>query len=222
MTILTKLERKIGWLAIGNLPLYIVTTQAIVYIWGMVNPENLNLLVLNPYLVLQRFEFWRLLTFLFITPLQNPLFAFFYLYLLYIYGTALEAEWGSFSFTIFYLLGGLGTIVAAFLSSLFFIPVLHTAFYLNLSIFLAFAVLHPDFVIHLFFILPVKIKWLGWLTWIWLGYSLLVSPVPIKLIILVSLGNYFLFFAKHHMENMQEAIRLYKHRQRFKNWGNDE
>ena len=45
------------------------------------------------------------MTFLFITPLQNPLFAFFFLYLLYIYGTALENEWGSFPFTLFYLLG---------------------------------------------------------------------------------------------------------------------
>jgi len=55
------------------------------------------------------------LTFLFLVPFKNPIFVFLYLYFQYLCGVALEDEWGSFKFTLFYLTGVLTTIAAAFL-----------------------------------------------------------------------------------------------------------
>lgn len=212
MTLLTRLERKIGWIAVDNLPLYIVTAQGMIFIWSLFNPGQLHLLMLHRQAILDGREYWRLLTFLFIVPNRNAIFAFFYLYLLYIYGMALENEWGSFPFTLFYLIGALGTVVAALVFGN-----IGGSFFLNLTIFLAFAAIHPDFVLYLFFILPVKIKWLAWLTWGWLALAFFPGPLQIKATILVSLSNYFLFFSKTHVEQVAEMIGRAKHRRRFRN-----
>ena len=67
--------------------------------------------------------------------------------------------------------------------------------HLNLTLFLAFATLFPDYQIFLFFIIPVRVKWLGLIT-------RRVSPVPARrrglgqrAAIIAALANYVLFFA---------------------------
>lgn len=189
MDFLTRLERKIGWITITNLPLFIVATQGLVYVWAYLNPDQLRLLVLIPDAVILGHEYWRLLTFLFVTQIRHPLFEFFYLYLLYYYGSALEEEWGSFRLTLFYLVGAIGTLLAGF-----FLGSIHGGLYLNTTIFLAFATLNPNFELNLFFILPVKVKWLAWLTLAYYLWMVIVAPWFMKGAILVSLANYFLFF----------------------------
>ncbi|MCB4757040.1 MAG: rhomboid family intramembrane serine protease [Elusimicrobia bacterium] len=213
MTLLARLEKHVGWLAIPNLPLLIVATQGLIYVWALVNPQLLRFLLLDPVAIVQGHEYWRLLTYLFVPPVKSPLFAVFFFYLLYVYGMALENEWGSFSFTIFYLVGATGATLAAF-----FFGSVGGAFYLNLSVFLAFAAIHPDFELLLFFVLPLKIKWLALLTWIWLGYLFLVYPLPVKAAVVASLANYLLFFGGAHARGVLEVIRHYRHKRRFKNW----
>jgi membrane associated rhomboid family serine protease len=213
MTLLSRLDRHIGFIAVDHLPIYIVTAQAILYFWCLVNPSQAHLLMLDPIAVRYAGEYWRLLTFLFVTPVQNPLFAFFFLYLLYIYATQLENEWGSFAFTLFYLTGALATLAAGF-----FFGGYDGAFYLNTTLFLAFAALHPNFELLIFFILPVKIKWLAALAWFYFAYQLVILPSHAKAALIVSLANYFLFFGKAHFVQLQDQIRAYQHRRRFKNW----
>jgi hypothetical protein len=177
------------------------------------NPEGLHFLTLNPAAIVEGREYWRLLTFLFIPPMQNPLFTFFFLYLLYVYGSALETEWGSFSFTLFYLCGAMGTVVAAF-----FFGGSAGAFYLNTSLFLAFAAVHPDFELLFFFVIPLKIKWLALATWVWFGYLFLGASIATKASLLVSFINYFLFFGPVHFASVRDMIVRTRHRRRFKDW----
>ena len=107
--------------------------------------------------------------FLFDPPLQNPLFAFFAWYLFYLMGTALEEHWGAFRYNIFLLIGYLMTVAVSFL-----IPALPvTNAYIGGSVFLAFAFLYPDFILQIFFVLPVRIQWLALITWLYYGYLLL-------------------------------------------------
>ncbi len=213
MPLLNKLDRALGWMAIPSLPIYIVTAQSLTYIWMMLNPEQAHLLSLDPLAVRYSHEYWRVLTYLFVTPIQNPIFAFFYLYLLYTYGTALEEEWGSFPFTLFYLMGVIGTSIAGLIFGN-----VDGAFFLNMTLFLAFAAHYPDFQILLFFVIPFKIKWLAWVTWAWLGFQILTSPTPVRAAILISFLNYLLFFGKAHLESLVAKIRQIRHRQRFKQW----
>jgi membrane associated rhomboid family serine protease len=209
---LNSLERKIGWLTVQNLPLYIVSAQGLVYIWTLMNPGFTQFLELSPMAVFQGHEYWRLLTFLFISPIQNAFFEFFFLYLMYVYGNALEESMGSFGFTLFYLIGALGTMIAGL-----FFGSGSGAFFLNTTLFLAFAAINPNFQILLFFIIPVKIKWLAWLTWAWLAYTVVVTPFWVRISIVVSLLNYFLFFGKTHYDQVAAYVR----RKRFERISGD-
>lgn len=213
MNLLNKLERPLGWMAVGNLPIYVVAAQAILYLWGLAYPGQEHLLTMEPSRVMAG-EWWRVLTFLFLVPFQNVLFTALYLYFQFVCGQALENEWGSFRLTMYYLLGAAGCIVGAFVAG----TDLQSAFYLNETIFLAFAALYPDFRILLFFIIPVKIKWIAWFAWARILLVIFYAPWIFKLAVLISLSNYFFFFSKTHVESVTAWVRLRAHRRRFKDF----
>ncbi len=156
MNWLNKLERKFGRWAVPNFMLTVVIGMAIVYVLNMFFPAyNItNFLALIPAQI-ARGQVWRLITFIFIPPSASPVFVVFALYFYYSIGTALENSWGSFKFNIFYLLGVIGAIVASLLTGY------ATNTYLNLSLFFAFAILYPDTQFLLFFVIPVKAKYLA-------------------------------------------------------------
>lgn len=212
MNFLNRLEKHFGWMAIGHIPVYIVTAQAFLWMWGLFNPEITPWLTLEPQLVRYNHEYWRVLTFLFLTPFDNPIFTLLYLYFQYMCGVELEHEWGSFPLTLFYFVGAVGNIAAAFLVG----GDMRGALFFNDVIFLAFAAMYPNFPILFFFIIPLKIKWIAWLTWARIGYMFFTSVGMYKVAILLSLANYFLFFGKRHYDFVVDAIRSYRHRQRYK------
>ena len=194
MTLLDKLERALGRYAISNLSLYIVIGQVFVLLGAMFNLLNLNLFVFVPALVLQG-QWWRLLTFLFfLAPPSGtfgPIFVAFALYMFYMMGTALESYWGAFRYNLFLLLGYALTVGAAFITPGSAV----TNLFLGASVFLAFAFLNADFEFILFFILPVKVKWLALLAWVGYGVSFFLGTWPVRLQILASVGNFLVFFA---------------------------
>jgi membrane associated rhomboid family serine protease len=192
MSLLDKLERRFGRYAIRQLMMYIVGINGLVYFLSFAYPESnaLSKLALDPYLIMHG-EVWRLITYIFIPPSASVLWIFFILYFYYIVGTGLEHEWGGFKFNIYYFTGMIGTTVAAFITGQG-----ATALYLNLSLFLAFAYVYPNYEILLFFIVPVKVKYLAWLNWIFIAFTVLTAPLPAKAAAIVSVLNYFLFFGK--------------------------
>jgi hypothetical protein len=212
---LSRLERYFGWMAVGRLPVYIVAAQAVLYVWTLQNPEAMQWLTLDPY-ALQNGEYWRILTFLFIIPTQNPIFAFFYLYFQYLCGVALEDEWGSFKLTMFYLIGALSSIAAAFLVG----GDVNGAFYLNETTFLAFAAINPNFTVLLFFIVPLKVKWIAWLLWARIIWTFIPLPLLWKVAVVLSLSNYFLFLGATHAGQIRDGIDRIRHKRRFKDWPN--
>ncbi len=213
MNILNRLERIFGWLTIGHLPVYVVTAQAILYVWLMLNPEAEHLLILDPWAVMNG-EYWRVLTFLFLVPFQNPIFTFFYLYFQYLCGISLEEQWGSFPVTLFYLIGAIGSIAAAFIIG----APMQEAFYFNEMIFLAFAALFPNFQLLLFFVIPLRVKWIAWFTWARILLGMYNTPLIWKIAVVVSLSNYLLFFTKMHFDQVRGWISHLRHKQRYKDF----
>lgn len=208
---LHKLERKFGRYAIKDLMTYIVVLNAVVYLLSILVPES-NLFakfVLIPSQVLKG-EVWRLITFIFLPPNTSPLWIVFTLYFYYMVGSNLENEWGSFRFNIYYLIGMLATIAAAFITGS---PV--TAVHLNLSLLLAFAYLFPNFEILIFFILPVKVKYLGYLNWAFVIFSIVFYPLAMKLSAIASVINYFIFFGSDLIRTMKSRKQTYQNRKRF-------
>jgi hypothetical protein len=191
MTFLDKLERKYRKWAIPNITLYLVLAQAFFYLAGRSGRFDMTRMFLIPSLVLQG-EWWRLIAFLFIPPASNMLFILFALYIFYLMGTALENHWGAFRYNVFLLVGYLFTVAVTFLTPTY----AATNTFLGGSVFLAFAALFPDFQLYIFFILPVRIKWLALLAWIAYGWSFLSGGLSTKLLVLASIGNVLFFFGK--------------------------
>lgn len=210
---LNKLERKFGRYAIRDLMLYIVVLNGVVFAADLLIPKS-NLygkFVLDPIKVLSG-EVWRLVTFLFLPPFTSYVWILLTLYFYYMVGSNLENLWGSFRFNLYYLIGILGTIAASFITMSPVTPV-----HLNLSLFLAFAFLFPNFEILIFFILPVKIKYLAWLEWAFIVYNIIFYPMMWKLGAIVSIINYFVFFGPDLVERIKIRWVTYKNRRRFRN-----
>jgi hypothetical protein len=208
---LDSLERKFRRYAIRELIVYIIGINGLVYVLSYAYPRSsaIGLLAFDPYLIM-RGQVWRLITFIFIPPATSILWIFFILYFYYIVGIGLEREWGSFRFNVYYFTGMLATAAAAFVTGQS-----TTALYLNLSLFLAFAYIYPDFQILLFFILPVKVKYLAWLNWAFLALTVFTAPLAAKIAAVASVFNYFLFFGRDIVATIGSRSSTYRRRMSF-------
>jgi len=189
MTFLNDLERKYGRYAIPNVTTAIVIGQALLYLFSYSGQLDITRALLIPRLVIAG-EWWRLLTFPFVPPSAGLFFIFFALYAFYLMGSALEGKWGAFRYNVFLLTGYAFTVVVAF----FFPYRAASNIFVGGSVFLAFAALYPDFQFYIFFILPVKVKWLALIAWIGYGLSFLSGDWATRLLITASIGNFLLFF----------------------------
>lgn len=192
MNWLNKLERKFGRYAIKNLMMYIVGINLVVFLLMMIDQNGtlINLLEIDRGLIFKG-QIWRLITYIFIPNDTNIVWVIFTLYLYYILGNALEQEWGSFKFNIFYLIGIIATTFVSLVTDSY-----ATGSFINSSLFLAFAYIYPEYELLLFFFIPVKVKYLAWLDWIFIAGTVILSPISLKISAICSVINYFIFFGK--------------------------
>ena len=211
-------ERKFGKYAIRNLSFVLIICYAVGYLLQIMDRSNtlLSYLTLNPYAIVHG-QVWRLITWILIPPSSSNLFLT--LIMLYFYcsiGTTLERTWGTYRYNVYLFQGMLFTIAGSFLlmgyhylfdgdlissmspevlqyyfliSSLYF-----STYYINMSIFLAFAATFPESQVLLMFFIPVKVKWLGIIYGVMLLFSFFGTSVDGKFAIAASLLNFIVFF----------------------------
>lgn len=214
-------ERKFGKYAIRNLSFVLVFCYAVGYLLQLFGGGGLVLsyLTLNPYAILHG-QIWRLVTWILIPPSSGGLF--FTLLMLYFYcslGTSLERTWGTYRYNVYLFQGMLFTIAGSFLLMgycyLFkpeislmgavltidtpyeyftVIAMVFSTYYINMSIFLAFAATFPDAQVLLMFIIPIRVKWLGMIYAVMLLFQFLSTNVYGKFAIGASLLNFVVFF----------------------------
>jgi|GEM_PF-349131 len=106
-------------------------------------------------------EVWRIFTYQFVQGsffFSPALALFFTLLILYIMGSAVEQEWGSFDFILFLLISTLGSAAVGFLLNQ---PLLGS-YAISFSLLFVFATLYPDQTFYIFFVLPVKVRWIAY------------------------------------------------------------
>lgn len=177
---------------ISNLMLAIVVGNIIVYLLDMVSRGTFSpLLYFSRYYILHG-QLWRLITFIFVPDSQGILWFALSMYFYWFIGSNLEREWGSGKFTIYYGTGVLMTIICGLCTGF------ASMSYVNLSLFLAFATLFPNLQFLVFFIIPVKAKWLAWLDAALLAINFVSALVTLRwasaILIVISLLNYLIFF----------------------------
>lgn len=219
MNWLNKLERKIGKFYIPNLMIIITVGTAMAFgLAQLVNSEFINLIYLSPSKVLSG-EVWRLITFIFVPTNNSAIWLFFILYFYYMAGSSLERVWGGFKFNVYYLVGMLATILVSFITNS---PV--TGTFVNLSLFLAYAKIYPDMELLIFFILPVKVKYLGYLNWAIIIFlscmNLFKGNFSGAILTLVPIVNYLLFFARSNYKQTKmktgSVIRIKDYKKKIK------
>ena len=211
---LEKLERKLKWLSIPNLMLIVVGAMGVVFVMnfliGMSAGQSIYSMLTFDKELIAKGQVWRVFTFLFLPPAQNIIFALLALYFYWLIGSALENEWGAFGFTVFYLLGAVGAIISGFITGY------ATNDYINMSLFLAFALLNPDFTVYVFFILPVKMKWLALIDGAAILLSLIFNSWSGRLAVAMALINLLIFFAPMLVTRAKQIYARWKWKRNFK------
>lgn len=175
---MSKWEKKFGKYAIQNLTVILIMCYVAGYVIYMFIPEAAEYLTLNPYAIIHG-QIWRLVTWVISPPSGLNIFTVIMLFFYYSLGTMLEHEWGVWRYNVYIFTGVLLTVIGAFLcmgiyyllmpgmddqsaSLLFsFGSVYFSTYYVNMSIYLAYALTFPESRILLMMVIPVKVKWLG-------------------------------------------------------------
>jgi len=219
MKLLDSLEKRFGRYAVPNVAIVLIGAQLVVYAMILINRVEYSALTLEPKAVLAG-EWWRLVSFLIAPPniatgALSAVFLAFFWYIFWMMSSALEETWGVFRFNIFLFAGVLFTVAGAFIGQ-FVSPdtyIIVSPRFLYLSVFFAFATLYPNIEFLMFFILPVKVKWLAWLAAVLaVGLPFLAAPsIGWQIMILAPVLNYALFFK----DALKQSIKAKKRSARF-------
>jgi hypothetical protein len=200
---------------VEGLPHIIVLSNALVYAFDLLRPGLMGDLLLIPSRVHASGEWWRLVTFLFVPPplpeTWPVLWLVVWLMVLHNVATALENAWGAFRFTVYFFSGALATALVAVLP----FPAVITNGYLQGSLFLAFSTLFPDETFLLFFILPVRAKWLAVFTAAAMGWAFLAGGLAVRLTVAASLVNYGLLLGPGLCERWRLWREVRRNRRRW-------
>ena len=212
---MSKFEKKFGKYAIPNLTLILILSYVAGYVIELIGSaagvNMLGYLTLDPYRILHG-QIWRLVTWVIVPPESFDLFTVIMLYFYYSLGTTLERTWGTYRYNVYILSGILFTVIGSFLcmgmvylmygslpteiASAYFYQGSYafSTYYINLSIFLAFAATYPNMQVLLMFVIPVKVKWMGILDAGVMLYYVVVGNVFTRFAIIASLLNFVIYF----------------------------
>ncbi len=220
---LYKLERKISKISIQRLMSLVSGAMLLIFLFDLI-VGNMSegavslygLLCFDLGSILQG-QVWRLITFVFLYPSgSNMIFILLGIYFYWWVGTALEAKMGTPRFNLYYIFGIVCSIIAGVVIGLIIWLItgaptmMMTNEYLNLSLFLAFATMFPDVQVMLFFIIPIKVKWLGYIDGALLLFSFIIGGMFARIAIAVAMLNYLIFFGPHLVRVCKRKYQEYK------------
>ena len=187
---------------IPGLMRYIVAANAVIYIFSMFDRSGLLLstLMMDASAVLHG-QLWRIVTFVLIPTGSQPFSVLLSLMFYYWLGESMERLWGSAKFTFYYVSGMLLSVLAAIL--VLFVDGLAVplagAGYVNSALFFAYALTYPETVVRLFFILPIKMKWLAMIEAVFYAAAVVLGITAglwgLALMPVVAMLNLFIFFS---------------------------
>lgn len=213
--ILDKIQRKLGRFAIPNLMMYIVGGMAVVFIMDLIvlpaSHFSLTAALAFDRDAIFHGQVWRIISFVLIPPNSSIIFIIFSLYFYWLVGLALENQWGTFRFNAFYLCGAVCTMIVGLITGY------ATNYYLNMTLFLAFAIIYPNFQVLLFFCIPIKIKYLALIDVLLLAVSFYYATWSGRIALVVAVANIILFFGHDFID----TIKAYRRRRKWQKEWND-
>jgi hypothetical protein len=220
--ILNSLEIKLGKFALPRILRWIASFQVLTWALSLFSPDFLEWIIFDRNLILSG-EVWRVFSWIFFPRLpgfSNPVIAILFvviaLMFMFFISDSLESVWNFFRVNV-YTIATIAclTLIGVLIPTGFAIGGLLTGVFYS-AIFLAFATLFPNQVIHLFAVIPIKAKWLGIANAALLGATVLGSAAPLVagLIVISGLLPYLLVFVPAMADQMKQrgesAVRRHK------------
>lgn len=221
---LNALERKLYRFNIPPIMRYLIIVMGGVFVLDLALAMStaytsrfslISYLTLNIPAVL-RGQVWRLVTWLVVPLNSSPIWILVSLYFYYSIGTALENRWGTRRFLIYFSIGAVANIVAAFVVHAMTGYGYGVNEYLYLSLFIAYAALYPDMQFMLFFILPVKAIWLAVIDLVFFLSAIFVGGSVMRAAAIASLVNVALFFGQDIYQMCRNRYAQWKRRRMFR------
>jgi membrane associated rhomboid family serine protease len=206
---LRQLERAMPWLAIPRISIVLITLQVFGFFLINTDPMWAQRLALLPDNVLQQGEWWRLVTYLSMPLTTGVIWMVFACWFLYSMLDWLENEWGSFKTTLYLLV----SIVLTIGFSLAFSYPVYSVRDFNSTLFLAVATLFPEQEISIMGIIPVKMKYMAYLTGAFILFQLFAGSWMDRLFMVMIYSNYLLFFGPALLSDLRD----WKRRRDYKN-----
>ncbi len=223
MDFIEKLEAKFSKYSIPKLYFGILGCIVLSYVFRFLLPGVYDQLLLIPYMIVVRHQYWRLFTWILTVPYEGGIFTIILLpislYFYYYIGRSLEMYWGQFMYNLYVIGGAVLTDVLVLLGGFFYYywspnselhraqfptdistggdPVyagLSVTRYILISMFLAFTVIGGDNMVYLYFIIPIKMKWLGYVDLLLLLYYFITGGLFTKIIVFSSIANYLIYW----------------------------
>lgn len=231
MDFMTKLERKFGKFSIPNLTIILIVGFILGYMIEIFSPAALELITMDPEKIMHG-QVYRLITWVVIPPGSPSIFIIITLMFYFSIGRTLENAWGDFRYTM-YILSGIVFTDAGIMITYFVMKLLGQAdllnlyyeyglygastYYLCMSMFLAYAFMFPDLQVLLYFIIPIKVRWLGYLDIAYLILTILqyglMGYYTGMVTVIMSVLNFILFyFAMKGKSRISPAQRKRKRR----------
>lgn len=166
MNWMDKLERKWGRHAIPNLSRFFVIAIVIGYLVSLVAPGLMLYMDFSVADILHG-QIWRLVTWIFMPSTSLDIFGILFLFCVLMWGSSLESMLGTFRMNLFLWGSVILCDIAGFL--FYFVswaavgqgfPVYLTTYYILLSMLMALAMCMPEGEVRLYFVLPIKMKWM--------------------------------------------------------------
>ncbi len=230
MDLMTKLERKYGKFAIPNLTIMLIICFIVGYMIQIFSGDAIYYINLNPELIMHG-QIWRLISWILMPPSGVSILIIITLMFYFHVGRTLENVWGDFKYTLYIIsgivftdIGVVGTYLVMKLCGLEEYASMYatysdvSTYYLCMSMFLAYAFMFPDMQVLLYFFIPIKIKWLGYLDIAYLIYAVLtygmVGYYPGMVTVIASVLNYIVFYCLMKGKNRVSSA----HRKRKKTY----
>lgn len=207
MSLITSLEQKFGRFAIPNFITGLALLQALNWILIKVVPGFTERLVFVPDAIWKG-EVWRLVSYV-LLPGSTSILWLLFIGFIFMLNDGLEEAWGSFRVNLFMLAG----IVCTTLGGLLF-GYVSTGAVLWAGVLFAFAIYFPNQEVMLYLIIPIKIKWIAWITAAGLIFAFIGGSLS-RPEAICSLLPFFIAFGPSTLQGWKHGAKVAERRQRY-------
>ncbi len=213
MDIFSRLESRLGRFAIPGLVQLVAVLQlltlVLIYMSNDAGREAfIRFLELDPERLMNG-EVWRAVSHIFLPRTMSPLWALIGAFFLMWLGRGLDEAWGPFRVNL-YVMGGIVSLTAGAL----IFGYVGGGFWFFQTLLFAFAIFYPNEEIMLFFVIPIKVKWLAIIGAATLAFIVLGTPAMFWQALFANL-NFLVAFGPAFLKHSAQRAKIMERRSRF-------